>query len=134
MIRRISSKLTRSYDAKFEAAKPATTFSMRYDEPLAVLDAARRATLFFEAYARADRKLYDCPLLLINSGNRDTNTVLMRDPHSEAWVDITQATADELESIAMGYEVQDHQRATYRPGPINALDVAAALFDVLRPR
>lgn len=100
MINATSSELTARFDELYSKARGVLTFSTRWHEPLEIRDEAKKTTMYFDNTGRGDTKIHNCPLLLIKIDN-SSNRVMMRSPIN-IWVDVSDATAAELQDVAMG--------------------------------
>lgn len=88
-------------------ARKCVTFIGHFDSFEEKMKHLREAELFFDQYAIADHKLKGMPTLLLNDDGYKGNKVLVFSPAS-VWVEVTNASAEELSEISMGI-VEGHE-------------------------
>lgn len=93
-----SAMATATHDDNYRNASRATTFIICLDTMAEKLSKMRRAELFFRDIAKAD-DLLKMPTMLIKRD--DGNRILAKSPLN-IWVDITQASPEEVELISIG--------------------------------
>jgi hypothetical protein len=89
------------YNEHFESARSVSTFMhSRFEDVGAMLKKLREAYLpYGTVIARADKTLLDMPVLLLK--NDRINRVLVKSP-SGIWIEVTEATANEVADLSMG--------------------------------
>lgn len=101
------------------------TFIMPFESHEEKMEHLREAELFFDRHAISNHKLKGMPTVLLNDNFGQSNRVVVRTP-TNVWVEVTNASAEELSEISMG-NVDNATPAVH----IAQLTVGGCLMDLL---
>lgn len=107
--------------SKMARARKVFTFIHHFDSFEEKMDHLREAELFMDQFAMADHKIKGMPTLLVNEDDQTINRIFVQAPGNK-WVEVTEASAEEMSNISMG--IFDGQT----PGYIPTIGLSAELF------